>query len=338
MRSGKWNSLHTVLLSAVIAGIAASGCKKGSDLEEDNNKVIRTPYSVYFSNMNGALYNTNDGQAYKQVFGIDGYPGRALISLGSNLLWAKENLHLSKDGGYKFNPVNRDLHPKATWQSLIINAGKSAFLATRSGIQESKDSGDVWEAGTHGNPLDVISFARLSSGVLYASDLFGGIWELKDLNPTTQWTSIGAATPYPAGVYHLTNFNNSLIAGDTSGANGVWYSANGGVDWAQYSGLPLNQEIRSMHSPLGQGLLVGLDSAGIYRLVNDVFEPSNSGLKPFTTVYGIASKQDIYKNEVIRQYVYIATSTGLYRSEDLGKNWALMMGGQNKNGQFRLVY
>ena len=75
------------------------------------------------------------------------------------------------------------------------------------------------------------------------------------------------------------------------------------------------------------------DSQGIFRLVGNSFVPSNNGLVPFTTVYGIVGKQDTYKNNVVRQFVYIATNKGIFRSEDLGQNWTLV-----RPGDFRTLY
>lgn len=335
MRSGKWYFIQTVLLSAAIAGFAGMGCNKGSDFG-DNEQVIRTPYSLYFVDVDGIVYNSNDGQAFRIKKSGDGVPARAVLTAGSNLLMAKRNLHLSADGGLQFNPVNSLLDQIDTafkWPTLMINGfDNKVFIATKTGIQESLDSGRTWGPSPGGGSV-VHSFARVNTGgKMYAIDAAGTIYEKQ--RPTDNWQAVApTGAVYPGGIYHLTNFRDALIAGDATGANGVWFSNNNGGSWAQYTGLPTNQEIRSMLSPSGQGLLVGLDSAGIYRLVNDNFIPSNNGLAPFTTVYGMVAKQDIYKNEVIRQYVYIATSTGLYRSEDLGQNWALM-----HRGNIRAIY
>jgi hypothetical protein len=333
MRSGKWYFLHTVVLSAVIAGFAGTGCRKENGIV--NNKVIRTPYSLYFADRLGGLYNTNDGQAYNIIFPKDGVPGRSLLAAGGNILWAKYNLHLSADNGRNFNPVNTSVLPAAQWHSLMLNGYSKTFLASTFGILESNNNGQTWEPSPidpvlGGSPV-VHSFARVSNGQMYSVDATGNIYE-KPSQPAG-WRQVTINAGFPSGTYHLGNYNNALLAGDASGASGVWYSNNGGQNWAQYPGLPTNQEIRSIVSPFGQTLLVGMDSIGVYRLSGDTLRPSNNGLTPFTTVYGIVGKQDVYKNEEIRQYVYIATSTGLYRSEDLGLNWALMRG-----GEYRTIY
>jgi len=340
MRSGKRFFLQTVLLSAAIAGFIGSGCKKESDIGGDNGRVVRTPYSLYFSDRLGGLFNTNDGQAYKIIFPRDGVSSRSLLPSGSNLLWAKVNLHLSADNGRNFNPVNFRVEPAAQWQSLMINAHNKVFLASADGILESDDNGLTWKPSVSDpasgifNPV-VVSFARLSGGNLFAVDARGNVFRKSGPAPTPpqSWKQVSVNTSFPTGLYQIANFNDALVAGSASGADGVWFSNNEGADWTQYSGLPNNQEVRSIYSPNGQGLLVGLDSLGIFRLVGTSFVPSNNGLTPFTTVYGISYKQDTYKNEVIKQYVYIATSTGLYRSEDLGQNWALM-----RSGEYRAIY
>jgi hypothetical protein len=72
---------------------------------------------------------------------------------------------------------------------------------------------------------------------------------------------------------------------------------------------------------------------GIYRLQGGVFVPSNNGLESRTSVFAITAKDDIFKNEATKRYVYIATDKGIYRSEDLGQNWALV-----KEGDYRAIY
>jgi hypothetical protein len=147
---------------------------------------------------------------------------------------------------------------------------------------------------------------------------------------------VSAATGLPAGTeWYLSHSNNTLLAADYTGAQGVYYSDDGGVTWKAYSGLPTSQEELSCASPLDQVVLAGTDSMGIYRLdpTTGSFVASNNGLKPFTSVYGITGKQDTYKNGVIKRYVYITTNFGLFRSEDMGRNWVLM-----KTGDMRAIW
>ena len=340
MRSGKWYFLYIIMLSVTIGGLFGSGCRKENGIV--NNNVIRTPYSLYFSDKLGAMYNTNDGKAYKVIFPTDGYTARAVTTSGPNIIWVKNNLHLSADNGLNFNPKNFNVSPLANWQSLILDVPDQGrlYLASKTGVngvEFSPDNGITWQtdpATVWGSisGASVQSFAQLRNGWLYAIDNTGTrIFERKSL--TAQWTEVTQVTALPAGTYYLSHFNNALIAADVTGVGGLFYSNNGGVDWATYAGLPNSQEIFSVGAPLDQVLLCGTDSAGIYRLVGDKFQPSNNGLEPFTKVYGIVGKQETYKNNVIRQFVYIATSKGLFRSEDLGQNWTLV-----RPGDIRVLY
>jgi hypothetical protein len=272
------------------------------------------------------------------VFPIDGFPTRALATSGPNILMIKKNLHLSTNNGKNFNPRNLLVSPQANGQGMMLDVPSHGLIYLASakpgsnGLQVSDDHGLVWDDDNWDVSANVTSFTQRNDGKMYAIDNSGPrIFE--KLDSIDSWTEVSMVTPLPSGNYFLTHFNNVLIAAETSGA-GVYHSDNAGVDWVAYAGLPTNQEVFSAAGPHGQTLLVGTDSAGIYRLnAANVFVPANNGLEPFTTVYGIVGKQDIYKNEIIKQYIYIATSKGLFRSEDLGQNWTLA-----RPGDIRVIY
>ncbi len=97
--------LPSILLASLISLTALQGCKKESALGIDNDKVVKTPYSLYAANSEGWLINTNDGEHYNSIFPPDGYAPRSIITAGENLLFLKENLHMSQNNGKNFNPV-----------------------------------------------------------------------------------------------------------------------------------------------------------------------------------------------------------------------------------------
>ena len=69
-----------------------AGCQKPNSAI-DNNNVIQTPYTLYFGDSTGTLYNTSDGVLIKKVpFPADGNGFRAIVTSGSNILFAKYNL------------------------------------------------------------------------------------------------------------------------------------------------------------------------------------------------------------------------------------------------------
>jgi len=79
------------------------GCAKKTN-GVDNNVVLETPYSLYFSDTSGAIYNSNDGVNYSVVLTNDGVPCRALMTSGNNLLYIKKNhCYYSSNNGVAFN-------------------------------------------------------------------------------------------------------------------------------------------------------------------------------------------------------------------------------------------
>ena len=347
MRSGKGYILHIMLLSVAVSGFFGTGCKKENGIV--NNNVILTPYGVYFVDRLGALYNTNDGKAYKIIFPSDGVPARAVATSGKNLMWIKyssiinpqgSTLFLSSNNGVNFNRTNDTLLPAITWQNQILDVPSFGLLYVAStkgkSVEFSEDNGLTWQTdATFGSAsgFSIQSFTQTKNGKLYGLD-YNTLRLFEKPDKVNGWTEIFAVNPLPAGgVYQIGHFNDGLVAADLNGANGVYYSTDAGKNWSQYPGLPNNHKIFMTASPHDQVLLAGLDSIGIYRLAGGEFVPSNNGLEPNTSVYSIAAKQDIYKNGVIKQYIYIATNKGLFRSEDLGQNWVLM-----RAGNFRNVY
>ena len=344
MRSGKWYLLNIILLTIAIGSFLSTGCKRFDGI--DNNKVIRTPYGVYFADGLGSMYNTNDGVAYKLIFPSDGVAARALVTSSTNLMWIKYNqriqpngtLFLSQDDGYHYNPKDYDLNPLSTWQNQIIDVPTWGLMyassVTAHSVILSQDNGLTWEDDITLNPasgMSIQSFTQLKSGKLYGLD-YQNIRLFEKLNKNTAWTEVTSNFPLPPGKWQLGHMNEVLLAANNNPSGGVYYSTDNGVDWQPYNGLPANHKVNMVAGPLDQVMLAGLDSVGIYRLdKTNNFQQSNNGILTNTTVYSIVGKEDIYKNEVIKQYVYIATSTGLYRSEDLGQNWVLMRPGDIRN-------
>ena len=88
MLQGKW--LRSITMATALCGILAqSSCKKENGI--DNNNVISTPYALYYSDGNGALFNTNDGQLFKWIFKGENVPMRSIVTSGNNILFVKYN-------------------------------------------------------------------------------------------------------------------------------------------------------------------------------------------------------------------------------------------------------
>ncbi len=332
MKYGKW--VRSLTFVAAFGALCFQSCRKENGI--DNNNVIRTPYSLYYGDVNGGVESTNDGQNYKRVFDYDGIPVRAIVTSGTNVLFVKNNVHLSTNDGQNFNPTDFTANPYSIFQSVILDVTSHGRLYVCStsgqGIKFSEDHGQTWKVDANWDPNITGPAFPTSLTQLKGGDLFGYSSISNRLFTRTSkdnpWVEV-TVNGLPASYYFLSRLNDALIASNPVG--GVYFSNDKGRNWTQYSGLSTSA-VNDTYAPFDQTLLVATDN-GVYRLVSGAFISSSNGFAPSTVVYSITAKSDTYKNEVIKQYVYAGTSTGLYRSEDLGQNWVNV-----KDGDIRRVY
>lgn len=339
MKYGKW--VCNLTFVALIGALCFQSCRKENGI--DNNNVIRTPYTLYYGDSEGGVEHTNDGATYKRVFPFDGIPVRALTTSGNNVLFVKVNTHLSENDGRNFNPTNFSTTQLTNFQSIILDvpSHNRLYLCTNPaigrGLQYSGDHGKTWQLDNNFNLPDTTYIQPSSLVQLKGGDVF--LFSQQDSRRIRLFTRTSANAAWDeipmnglplTGTYFLSRLNDALIASSSTG--GVYFSPDKGRNWFLYGGLPTAQQVNTTFAPFDQILLTGT-SDGVYRLVSGDFVLSNQGFEPNTIVYSLTAKSDTYKNAVIKQYVFAGTSTGLYRSEDLGQNWI-----QVKDGDIRRVY
>lgn len=337
------SSAVRLLLMAAIACTIQS-CKKKDDINNDG--ILKKPFSLYAGAQNGSLYLVNSVDTGSLMFPIDGAAVSALLTTGTNVLMAKQNLFISQNNGRNFSLAYDKMY--SIFQGFPIYVpGQAAMLDAKGydrvylcsiegrGIVYSQDNGKTWtpdagwDNGVSGGGIS--SLAQTKGGAVFAHNIFTDSIYRKD-NRDDNWTWVQPGNGLPSsGGFMLSNYNNVLLAVDVTGINGILYSADG-ANWSPYTGLP-NRPIYAATAPFDQRLLVGTDSMGIYRLEGSVFVPANNGLETGTTVYGFAGKDDIFKNETRRAFIYAATNKGLYRSQDGGLNWVRV-----KTGKFTSIY
>lgn len=185
------------LLALLIAG--SESCKKVNGI--NNRQVVETPYSLYYSDTAGALFNSTDGKnVTKLIFPPDGFPCRAICNAGPNILWAKTNLYLSIDDGKNFNHTYDSLRSVADYacnnlpidlnQSMLFNVPTWNRVYTMS----NADPGDA----TLTNYLGLVH-----------NDTFGirGHWELDIFYDTFR---VGIM---PVAMWSLTQLANGVLCG-----------------------------------------------------------------------------------------------------------------------------
>ncbi len=246
------------LTLAIISSVIVSCTKKSNTIND--GEVIETPYSLYFTDIYGALYNTNDGKSTKVIFTSDGTPSRSFITDGANILWARNDLFVSVNNGVNFNYsyqvpyistdgfVNVKGVPCGLNQSMLINvpSWEHAYVSSRETATGNNYFGmaENYSGGTYGNwhqenlyDTDEIvdphtepyitSFTLLKGDTLVA---YGAPTQITmyRTGATARWLKVYAASPLPLDSskawFSLGHINGRLIAIDNKGTATV----NGG--------------------------------------------------------------------------------------------------------------
>jgi len=342
--------LPAILFASFLSLAALEGCKKESSIGIDNDKVVKTPYSLYVADNNGWLLNSTDGERYSGIFPPDGYPPSLIVTSGDNLLVLKENLHMSTNNGKNFNPVYTNVK-KFPWQTMAYNSYQQNILYITSktaarGVAMSKDNGKTWQddLGWDDNVppgFEISSFSGLANGHVFAYSNLNNVMFKRD-NNSDNWTPVTMETllPVDGTQYYLSANSNTLFLTDYNGPGGVFYSQDEGLHWKPYGLVRamISHHLNCAASPNGgNSFLVGVDTGGVYRVQDGNFTSSTTGLEKNTSVYSMAVKSNTYKNNVTRSYVFIATNKGIYRSEDNGYTWDKMTFGEF-DGIYKAAY
>ena len=289
------SSLLYISCLSVLLGAGIAGCRRTTAI--DNNNGIVTPYSLYFSDSAGALYNTNDGRNFNGVlFPPDGKSCRAIATSGNNIHWVKSNLYYSNNNGKNFN---------TTYDSL------STFTAlTCGGNQLNTNQSMILNLPKWGNRIYSISSApnpdRNWLGVIY-SDNFG--------NPNT-WALDGSYDTVGVGKLPVRMKSFTQLADGT--LCGLAYSGPAENDLVHHrnfvrkgkdDGVYTNRWIEVTANP---------------GLIPYIYGGNTSGtpLPPYGTTY--TDTGFFYLGHINNRLIAIdgTCNYGAWFSDDLGKNWA----------------
>ncbi len=339
--------IHITFLLAIGLLIGLSSCKKYNQV--DNASTVKTPYTLFIGGYNGTLHKTNDGLYYKPLFPTDNRAVRQIVVADSNLLYLKENFYYSTNEGGAFQICNNHAFPYQDifYKYYLPNASvydkstKRVYLCTQTGLEYSTDLGVTFTADAAWNDPIIIptSITQLDNGDLYiikdsASNVYKrtgtGNWTrvIPDLNNVLPADSIKSPPTAYFPTWYISHTHDTLMALEYDGINGVYYSADQGVNWFPCTGIPKVRKLLFGHQAFGNNTFyVGIDSGGLYKLKGSVLEPTSAGIPWYAKVHYVEGKTLTYRTDVKRTYLFCATDLGLYRSETNGLDWKLIRTG-----------
>lgn len=347
----RFNIAYTISCVALAAFTLQACVTRTENL--DNLNVITKPYSLHFADTLGLIYSTFDGERIVNLKNTDDYPVEALGSTDKYLMMVKQNgtILFVDDAGegqnHNFNPVYTKINPAAFGNSMMINLpgynDTGAVVKDRIYLSSSDGRGLVysddnamvdspWYLVTEDAFLgstSVTSFTRLDDGTVIAfDDVSRRLWQKTDFQ--TPWAPITTAGLPAAGtgrmyITHMKNDVLGILIDATPAENGVYRSSGPG---GTFSKLPsVNPawpaaEVTCIEAVFGKVLIAGTKTKGIYRLDGQGnWTQGNIGLKDGIRINAITYKKNVFKNDKVGEYVYIATNKGVYRSDDLGQSW-----------------
>ena len=333
-----------------LAALLLSSCTRDENI--DNLNVITKPYSLHFADSAATLYATNDGQRFSVIPNQQGRPIEAISTSGEYLLFRMQfsPILFVDDAGeginHNFNPTFTDMNPASYGNSAILNlpgyndtgAIKKDRLYVAAGTNKGiayNDSNGKSSAWFYVNDLElgtsVTSFAQLEDKTLVAfDDVSRSIWTKNDLK--SDWKRKSATGLPAAGTDRMMIINqkndiiaviyNSGVIG--TGSPAIWRSTDKGATFFEIplTGITEPGVITGIAAPFGKVLIITTINTGVYRLSGQgVWENTTFGLKNNLNIFGITSKNNKFKNGKDAEYLFIATSDGVYRSDDMGQNW-----------------
>ncbi len=340
--------LQSLLFFGLAGMLSLQSCNR-DPIEIDNNSVIKFPYSLYAATQDGTVINTNNGEDFQFVFPPDGFGPTQLLTSGNNLIMIKDNLHTSVNEGKSFNPTFTKVR-KFPWQTMVYDfpAQNSVFVTSHEGkgIFSSRDNGITWKEETFEENapqlMEIGSFSGLDDGRVFAYSNMSNLLFAKD-NADAIWKPVTMVTflPTSGSSYYLTSGGNTLYLTDYYGQGGVWMSTDFGYSWTRLErgSMQVGYTYTSTVAPYGNKIvIVSTLEGGIFRSGEDgVFKEAMSGLATGTKVYRLSKKLNVYKNDLVKTYIYAATNNGIYRSEDVGQTW-VQVGKGKWDGDYLSVY
>jgi photosystem II stability/assembly factor-like uncharacterized protein len=257
-----------------------------------------------------------------RAIAVDPQNGRTLIAGSRDSL-----LFRSDDAGASWRLLPFPRGTPGVFNSVLIDpkesphyyAGLDAGDSQDSGVYESKDGGETWQAATgiRGSRIESLALSPINSSTL-AAGTSKGVFVSVDRGAT--WRRISAANdPEMQDITALAfdpTDTNVLYAGTP---HLPWKTTDGGATWYSISsGLVDDSDIFSIRvDPDHPQLVFASACSGIYR--------SDSGGQAWVKIHGIPGTHRrthiIAEDPRNSDTIFAGTTLGLFKSPDGGKTW-----------------
>ncbi len=257
-----------------------------------------------------------------RAIAIDPQNGRTLVAGSRDSL-----LFRSDDAGASWHLLPFPRGNPGVFNSVLIDpkesshyyAGLDAGDSPDSGVYESKDGGETWQAlaGIHGSRVEALAISPIDSSTL-AAGTSKGVFVSPDRGST--WRRISALTDVEMQDITALAFDPAdsrvLYAGTP---HLPWKTTDGGATWHSIStGLIDDSDIFSIRvDPKRPQLVFASACSGIYR--------SDSGGQAWVKIQGIPGTHRrthiISEDPRNSDTIYAGTTLGLFKSPDAGKTW-----------------
>lgn len=297
----------------VVLGAGMIGCTKKVDAI-DNNQVVETPFTVFFADVSGAVYSSNDGSTVtKEVFQADRFPVRALCVAYNNILFAKQNLYISTNNGSSFNHSDDSVasYPGQACDGYTFDLNQSMLLFI-------KDWNYVYVTNDVTNSANYVGLSfNLYGGV--EGDVSNGSlgnWYLDRVDTTLPIPHIGNYNPvvdpnFQVQITSLTLLPNGVLMGYDARHNRCFYR-NKNILWCESTGNPDRADMPDIGDP-NNNIGAMLPHHNLFPIF---------GVIDTTARYSYGH----YNNELIAYDQLGCVAGGAYYSDDSGRNWKPFVG------------
>jgi len=231
----------------------------------------------------------------------------------------------SSDHGANWTTINTGLNTSGTGKDITALAvsGPNVIASTGQGIYYSANNGNTWTISSYAGVYMPNVFYNVGSD-LFAGGM-SGLYVSNDNGLT--WTSQneGFQGITPPAVPEIRSFimnGTTLYAGTYH--KGIFRSTDNGLTWTTVNGglgtvAQINNRAFSTLGLSGTDVFAGTTGSGVFRLINN----GNAWTREIS---GLPSSGNVFVHSLLVKdsYIYIATTTGLYRSNNSGTiSWLL---------------